>query len=91
MSWIPLEGGKLAGTFELDRDKAGEHRFRLLASNGPTVLSSEGYSSRSSVVNGIESVRGNAGNPKRFESTATATGTFRFSLKAKNRQVDGTA
>lgn len=46
--------------FEIYLDKAGEFRFRLKASNGEIILSSEGYKSKDSCKNGIESVRKNA-------------------------------
>ena len=42
--------------FEVYTDKAGEFRFRLKASNGEIILASEGYSAKSSCMNGIESV-----------------------------------
>lgn len=35
------------GKFEMYTDAAGEYRFRLKAGNGETILSSEGYSSKS--------------------------------------------
>ena len=79
----------MAGKFECYKDKAGEHRFRLKAGNGETILSSEGYSSKKNCDNGIESVRKNAAIPERFEKTQTAGGKFRFSLKASNGQVIG--
>lgn len=41
-------------------DKAGEFRFRLLATNGQNIGSSEGYKAKASCMNGIESVRKNA-------------------------------
>jgi uncharacterized protein YegP (UPF0339 family) len=50
----------MAGKFELYLDKAGEHRFRLKAGNGETIAVSEGYSSKASALNGIESVKSNA-------------------------------
>ena len=79
----------MAGKFECYKDKAGEHRFRLKAGNGETILSSEGYSSKKGCDNGIESVRKNAAVPERFEKTQTAGGKFRFNLKAANSQVIG--
>ena len=36
----------MAGKFECYKDKAGEFRFRLVAANGNTILSSEGYKSK---------------------------------------------
>lgn len=46
--------------FELYTDKAGEFRFRLKATNGQIIAVSEGYKSKKSCENGIESVRKNA-------------------------------
>ncbi len=46
--------------FEMYLDKAGEHRFRLKARNGEIIAVSEGYRSKASCENGIESVRKNA-------------------------------
>lgn len=81
----------MAGKFECYKDKAGEFRFRLKAGNGETVLASEGYSSKSSCTNGIESVQKNCSNPDRFEKKETKSGKFRFNLKASNGQVIGTS
>lgn len=46
--------------FEVYTDKAGEFRFRLKARNGEIVATSEGYKSKPSCLNGIESVKKNA-------------------------------
>ena len=50
----------MAAKFELYKDKKGEYRFRLVASNGQTIATSEGYKSKDSAVKGIESVKKNA-------------------------------
>jgi uncharacterized protein len=50
----------MAGKFELYKDKAGEFRFRLKAGNGETIAVGEGYKTKASAVNGIESVKKNA-------------------------------
>ena len=50
----------MAGKFELYKDTAGKHRFRLRASNGQIIASGEAYESRASALKGIESVRKNA-------------------------------
>ena len=81
----------MAGKFECYKDKAGEFRFRLKASNGNNILSSEGYKSKSGCTNGIESVRKNSQVPDRFVKTETASGKFRFTLTAKNSQTIGTS
>ena len=46
--------------FEMYKDKKGECRFRLKARNGEIILASEGYSSKDSCKNGVESVIKNA-------------------------------
>ena len=50
----------MAGKFEVYKDKAGEFRFRLVATNGQTIAVSEGYKIKASAMNGIESVKENA-------------------------------
>ncbi len=46
--------------FELYKDKAGEFRFRLKATNGQIIAVSEGYKTMASCENGVSSVRKNA-------------------------------
>ena len=50
----------MAGKFELYSDKAGKFRFRLKAGNGQVIAVGEAYESKSSALNGIESIRKNA-------------------------------
>ena len=79
----------MAGKFELYKDKAGEYRFRLKASNGQTILASEGYKDKSGASNGIESVKKNAASAERFEKKTSTSGKPYFVLKAGNHQVIG--
>ena len=72
--------------FEVYVDKADEYRFRLKAGNGQIILASEGYSSKDSCMNGIESVKENSQIDERFERKETATG-YKFTLKAGNGQA----
>ena len=46
--------------YEVYQDKAGEYRFRLKAKNGQNIGKSEGYKTKASCRNGIESVGKNA-------------------------------
>ena len=46
--------------FEVYTDKAGEFRFRLKATNGQVIATSEGYTAKAGCINGIESVKKNA-------------------------------
>ncbi len=50
----------MAGTFELWVDKAGDYRFNLKAGNGQVIATSQGYASKASALNGIESIKKNA-------------------------------
>ena len=57
----------MAGKFEVYKDKKGEFRFRLKASNGQVIATGEGYSSKSACLNGIESIKKNAPKAKTIE------------------------
>jgi uncharacterized protein YegP (UPF0339 family) len=46
--------------YEIYLDKAGEYRFRLKASNGENILSSQGYTTKAACKNGIQSIAKNA-------------------------------
>ncbi len=77
--------------FEIYKNKRGEFRFRLKASNGQNILASEGYSAKSGCNNGIESVRKNAADDSKFERLTTSNGKPYFNLKASNGQIIGTS
>lgn len=81
----------MAGKFEIYTDKGGEFRFRLKAGDGQTILASEGYKTKASCMNGVESVIKNAGSDGRFECKDTKSGKHMFNLKATNGQVIGTS
>lgn len=53
--------------FEIYTDKAGEFRFRLKATNGQVIATSEGYKALSGCENGVESVKKNAVDAKIVE------------------------
>ncbi len=46
--------------FEVYKDKKGEFRFRLKASNGQIIAVGEGYTTLANCLNGVESVKKNA-------------------------------
>jgi uncharacterized protein YegP (UPF0339 family) len=45
------------GTFELFRDVAGYHRWRLRAGNGEIIAASEAYTTEAGALIGIEAVK----------------------------------
>jgi len=51
---------KVDAKFEINKDKAGEFRFKLVAVNGQTIAVSEGYTTKNNALNGLESVKQNA-------------------------------
>ena len=79
----------MAGKFVVFKGKNGEDYFKLKAGNGEVIFTSEGYKSRKSCANGIESVRKNSQDPKRFEIRNAKDGREYFVLKATNGQEIG--
>lgn len=79
----------MSGVFETYMDSADEYRFRLKASNGEIILSSEGYKTSAGCMNGIRSVQENSKIAERFESYQDKAGKYRFRLKAANGEVIG--
>ncbi len=59
----------MAGKFELYQSSNGEYRFRLKAGNGEIIATSEGYTSKASAKNGIESVKNNAPDAEVVDQT----------------------
>jgi len=79
------------GKFVVTTRKNGEFQFNLKASNGQVILASEGYSSKTSCMNGIESVKKNSADESKFEKKVSSNGKFFFNLKATNGQIIGTS
>ena len=79
------------GKFEVYQDARSEYRFRLKASNGQKILASEGYTTKASCMNGIESVRTNSKDDSKFDRKVSSNGKHYFNLKASNGQVIGTS
>ena len=46
--------------FTIYKDKAGEFRFGIVATNGNVLASSEGYSAKASAKNAIERIKSDA-------------------------------
>jgi len=75
--------------FELFKSSANaQYYFRLKAGNGKIILGSEGYTTKQSCRNGIDSVKENASNDNRYERK-DATNNYRFNLKAGNGEIIG--
>ena len=81
----------MAGKYEIYKTPKGDYRFRLKASNGECILTSQNYKSRAGAKNGIESVKKNGRLKGRFEVKKARNGKDYFVLKAANHQVIGTS
>ena len=77
------------GKFVVTVRKDGDFQFNLLATNGQVILTSQGYASKASCLNGIESVKKNAQNEAQFDKKVAKNGKPYFNLMATNGQVIG--
>ena len=81
----------MSGWYEISTKADGQCSFVLKAGNGEVILRSETYTARASAVNGIESVRKNCADDKRYDRQTAKDGRTYFNLKAANHQVIGTS
>jgi uncharacterized protein YegP (UPF0339 family) len=79
----------MAGKFVVSKGTDGKSYFKLVAGNGETIFQSQGYATKASCANGIESVRKNSGDAKRFDCKTAKDGRSYFVLKASNGQEVG--
>lgn len=77
------------GKFVITTRKNNDYQFVLKAGNGQVILASQGYSTKPSCLNGVESVKKNAVNEDRYERLTSTNGKPYFNLKATNGQVIG--
>ncbi len=79
----------MAGKFELKQGDSGKFSFNLKSGNGQVVLTSQTYASKTSAVEGIESVRKNSADDGRFVRKEASDGSPFFVLTATNGQTIG--
>ena len=79
------------GKFVITLRKNGEFQFNLKATNGQTILTSEGYTTKAACLNGIESVKKNSQVEARFDKKVASNGKPFFNLKATNGQIIGSS
>lgn len=78
--------------FELYKSESGKFYFRLKASNGQVILSSQGYTTKANAKNGIQSVVNNAASRDNFEVKTASDGSPFFNLlSSANKQVIGSS
>jgi len=77
-------------TFTIFKDSSNEFRFNLFAVNGKNILrSSEGYTTKQSCLNGINSTKENAPFDGRYKRAISRSEEYYFALHAKNGETLG--
>lgn len=79
------------GKFVITKRSNGEFQFNLKAGNGQTILASEGYATKASCENGIQSVKKNAADDANYDKKTSSNGKYFFNLKAGNGQIIGSS
>ena len=80
----------MSARFEL-KPSTDQFMFNLIAGNGEIILTSERYKAKASAINGIESVKKNAGDQSRFEKKMSSNDKPYFVLKAGNHEIIGSS
>jgi uncharacterized protein YegP (UPF0339 family) len=75
------------GKLDLWQSSDSQWRFRVVSGNGRTLLSSEGYTSRSGALNGVLSVLDNGVDPAMYALNQTASGKWNLRLRAANYET----
>ena len=77
----------LPGKVDLWQSSDSQWRFHVVSGNGRTLLTSEGYTSRTGALNGILSVLDNGVDPAMYQVNKTASGKYNLRLRAANYEV----
>ena len=79
------------GKFIITKRTNGEFQFNLKASNGQTILTSEGYSTKAGCQGGIDSVKRNSPDDSKYDRKTSSNGKPYFNLKAANAEIIGSS
>jgi len=81
----------MSAIFDLSKSKNDKFYFNLKSGNGEIILTSEMYEAKASAIQGIESVKANAGKDAQYDRKTSTSGKPYFNLKAANGEVIGTS
>jgi uncharacterized protein YegP (UPF0339 family) len=81
----------MAAKFSLYKDKKGQYRFNLKASNGEIIAASESYPERKSALKGIASIQKNAATAKISDDTGEIEAPKKRGRKPAAAKADATA
>lgn len=79
------------GKFIISRWTNGEYQFNLKANNNQVILASEGYTTLSACLAGIQSVKENSSDDSAFDRMSSSNGKCYFNVKALNGEIIGTS
>jgi uncharacterized protein len=79
----------MMGKFTITQGRDDQYYFNLKAGNGEIILQSEGYTTKTSCANGIESVRDNSRFDSRYVRKSSISNQHFFVLIAANHQTIG--
>ena len=77
----------IPGKLDMWQSTDGQWRFHVVSGNGRTLMSSEGYTSRTGALNGVLSVLENGVDPAMYQLNKTASGKYNLRLRAANYEV----
>jgi uncharacterized protein len=75
------------GKVDLWQSSDSQWRFHVVSGNGRTLMTSEGYTSRTGALNGVLSVLDNGVDPAMYQLNQTASGKWNLRLRAANYEV----
>ena len=79
------------GKFVITKRTNGDYQFNLKASNGQVILSSEGYTTKTGCLGGIQSVKNHSPYDSNYDRRISTNSKYYFNLKSTNGQVIGTS
>ncbi len=77
------------GSVDLWKSEGGQFFFHVVSGNGRTLLTSEGYTSRTGALNGLLSVLDNGVDPAMYQKFQTESGRWSLHLRAANYETIG--
>jgi len=77
------------GKFTITKGRDGQFYFNLKAGNGEIILQSQGYTTKASCIDGIQSVKVNSKFDSRYLRKSSVSNEFYFVLVAANHQTIG--
>jgi len=79
------------GYYKVKQRTNGDYMFNLHAGNHQIILTSQGYKSKDSCMNGVVSCQNNSSDDGKYERKTSSNDKDYFSLKAANGKIIGSS